>query len=404
MLVAALVVLDASLTFENIWPTPAVQLAWCAFHRARRLRAGSWRSSAAGRVRCRAPRLRGSAPSGPSWSSVTTRRSPRRRCTAATSTCTGICGSFPMWRRWSRGSRRGGSSYCRFPRAVLTLILLYALVRRAWRCVAASLTDDHQRRALIALSLAVVAWFIVHTCESRSAGRRHRTHVCLTRRPHLCPTGQVRRGSDGGIAHASRQPADDLRPLARTGRGRVSRVRRVVRRGQLRPAGARSADRREPGTARRGDSRNRPSGGLCVRRVADIRRIVVARPHQPSVRHRGARPRHQREADDGPAGHAGEGIRPPRIPHGRTDARSPSELAGRRVLWVQRNLRSRTPGLLGARVRLVRPSGPVLARTLRRARGRHEDRLAGALSSFPPSAHTFRSDRRRRTSRTGRAC
>ena len=164
-------------------------------------------------------------------------------------------------------------------------------------------------------------------------------------------------------------PPMTLRLLARAGRGRVSRVRRVVRRGQLRPAGARPADRREPGATRRGDSRNRPSGGLCVRRVADVRRLVVARPHQPAVRHRGARSRHQREADDRPARHAGEGVRPARLPHGRADARSASELAGRRVLRIQRDLRRRTPRLPGARVRLVRPSGSVLARALRRARG-----------------------------------
>ena len=54
--------------------------------------------------------------------------------------------------------------------AVLTLVLLYALLRLAWRCVAASLTDDHQRRALIAVSLAAIALFIIRPAKVEVPG------------------------------------------------------------------------------------------------------------------------------------------------------------------------------------------------------------------------------------------
>ena len=55
VLVAALVLLDASLTFENIWPTPAISGA-VRSRSSSPSACWSWRSSAAGSGRCRALR------------------------------------------------------------------------------------------------------------------------------------------------------------------------------------------------------------------------------------------------------------------------------------------------------------------------------------------------------------
>src|SRR5207244_3315964 len=50
-------------------------------------------------------------------------------------------------------------------------MLLHALLRLAWRCVAGSLTDDNPRRALIALSLAAVALFIGRPAKAEVPGK-----------------------------------------------------------------------------------------------------------------------------------------------------------------------------------------------------------------------------------------
>jgi len=169
VLVAALVVLDASLTFENIWPTPAVQwrgalsieLAVCVLGLAIVSRwfrplpraaiawvSAIWTVLVLGHyAEVTAPALYG-RDINLYWD---LRFIPDVAAMVAR--------VAPWWLIALSVSA-----------AVLTLILLYALIRRAWRCVAASLTDDYQCRALIALSLAVVALFVVIPAKAEVPG------------------------------------------------------------------------------------------------------------------------------------------------------------------------------------------------------------------------------------------
>src|SRR6476619_6538501 len=159
VLVAALVVLDASLTFENVWPTPAVhwraalsvELAICVLGLAivsrwarQPSRAGvNWLSAIwtllviGHYAEVTAPALYG-RDINLYWD---LRFMPEVAAMVTT--------VAPWWLIVLSGFG-----------AILVLALLYALLRLSWRCIAVSMADDHQRRALIALSLAAVAWFI----------------------------------------------------------------------------------------------------------------------------------------------------------------------------------------------------------------------------------------------------
>ena len=159
MLVAALVVLDASLTFENVWPTPAVhwraalsvELAVCVLGLAivsrwsrQPSRAGvNWLSAIwtllviGHYAEVTAPALYG-RDINLYWD--------LRFIPDVAAMVTTVA---PWWLIVLSGFG-----------AILVLVLLYALLRLSWRCIAVSMADDHQRRALIALSLAAVAWFI----------------------------------------------------------------------------------------------------------------------------------------------------------------------------------------------------------------------------------------------------
>ena len=87
-------ILNASLSFHNVWPTPADRLARRALDRVRVVLLAARR-----RPRLVAPlsrgALRGLPRSGWCSSSATTPTSRRRRSTAATSTCTGTCAYMP---------------------------------------------------------------------------------------------------------------------------------------------------------------------------------------------------------------------------------------------------------------------------------------------------------------------
>ena len=160
VLVAALVVLDASLTFENVWPTPAVQwlgalsleLAACVLGVAIVSRwsgppsrasiawlSGIWTVLVLGHyAEVTAPALYG-RDINLYWD--------LRFIPDVAAMVTRVAS---WWLIVLSASAAG-----------LTLVLLYALLRLAWRIVADSLTDDHQRRALIAISLAAFALFII---------------------------------------------------------------------------------------------------------------------------------------------------------------------------------------------------------------------------------------------------
>ena len=110
------------------------------------------------------------------------------------------------------------------------------------------------------------------------------------------------------------------------------------------------------------DPRHPPGGRLGVRRVADLRRLVVAGAHQPDVGRRGARPGHQREPDDAAARDAGDSLQAAGLSNGGADAGAAATMARRRVLRLRRHLRRHAPRLSRPRVRLVRDSRSVLAR------------------------------------------
>jgi hypothetical protein len=155
-LVVALLLLDASLTFENVWPTPAVhwrgalslELAVCVLVLAIVSRwsgppsraAIAWLSTLwtvlvlGHYAEITAPALYG-RDINLYWD--------LRFIPDVAAMVTKVA----SW--WLIALSVGG--------AALTLVLLYALLRRAWRCIAASMTDDHQRRTLIALSVAAAA-------------------------------------------------------------------------------------------------------------------------------------------------------------------------------------------------------------------------------------------------------
>ena len=169
VLVAAIVVLDASLTFENVWPTPAVhwrgalsvELAVCVLglgivsrwsrppsRAAIACLSAIWTLLVVGHyAEVTAPALYG-RDINLYWD--------LRFIPDVAAMVTTVA---PWWLIVLSVSG-----------AVLTLVLLYTLLGLAWRCIAASMADDHQRRALIALSLAAVAWFIVRPPKPDAPG------------------------------------------------------------------------------------------------------------------------------------------------------------------------------------------------------------------------------------------
>jgi hypothetical protein len=156
VLVAALVLLDASLTFENVWPTPAVQwrgalsieLAVCVLGLAivsrwsrppSRARIG-WLSAI--------------------WTVLVVGHYAEVTAPALYGRDINLYWDLRFIPDVAAMVTRVASWWLivlSVSAAVLTLLLIHALLRLAWRCVAASLADENQRRALIALSLAVLA-------------------------------------------------------------------------------------------------------------------------------------------------------------------------------------------------------------------------------------------------------
>ena len=91
-----------------------------------------------------------------------------------------------------------------------------------------------------------------------------------------------------GARRARTATGPAIRPGARGGRRRLRRLPRVLRRRELGAAGARRRARRQPGAPAGGCPRDRTRRRVGKGRVDHVRRGVVARPHQPAVRDRGA--------------------------------------------------------------------------------------------------------------------
>jgi len=160
VLVAALVVLDASLTFDNAWPTPAVH-----WHGALSVELAVCVLGLAIVSRWSRPWLRVTiAWLSAIWTLLVIGHYAEVTAPALYGRDINLYWDLQFIPDVAAMVTRVASWWLivlSVTGAVLTLVLLYALLRLAWRCVAASMTDDSQRRALIALSLAAMVWFIV---------------------------------------------------------------------------------------------------------------------------------------------------------------------------------------------------------------------------------------------------
>lgn len=167
--VAALVVLDASLTFENVWPTPAVhwrgalsvELAVCVVGMAIVSR---WSGP---------PARAAIAWLSAIWTVLVIGHYAEVTAPALYGRDINLYWDLQFIPDVAAMVTRVASWWLivlAVSSAVLTLVLLYTLLRLAWRCVAASMIDNSQRRALIALSLAAIAWFIVRPAKAEVPG------------------------------------------------------------------------------------------------------------------------------------------------------------------------------------------------------------------------------------------
>ena len=139
-------------------------------------------------------------------------------------------------------------------------------------------------------------------------------------------------------------------------------------------------------TLERGDRRDGPRQRLGVRRVADLRRRVVARAHLADVGRRGARPAYERGPDDPAPRHDRQRVLAPRLPEHRQHARVVVGLAGRIVLWLRRHLRGAAPRLSRSAIRVVHADRSVRARPHRRA-GDRAAAPAAAVHVLPDRQH-----------------
>ena len=293
-------ILDASLAFQNIWPTPAIR--WegelsIEFALRPLLIAADRRwlgppSRACGRARW---------PScGSCWRSATTRTSRHRhlygreinlywdmRYMPDVAAMVGRC----------RADLAGGCSALAVA-AIVCSSLLYRLFRWAlrWcprrrqrprsnardaRRVQASSSRCSRAQRLLESDLRSPACF----CDAGDGDLRAPGSLC--------------RGGAGAARSRCRPARHGLRPVAGQKRGRVSRSSSSRTARSRSSAGHRAWSR--AGRARRSTRRfvTPAASGLGVCRVADLRRLVLAGAHQPDVRRRGSRSRDECAADDG---------------------------------------------------------------------------------------------------------
>jgi hypothetical protein len=169
VLLAALVLLDASLTFENVWPTPAIdwhgalsiELAVCLLGMAI---VSLWFGP---------PSRAATAWLGAIWTVLVLGHYAEVTAPALYGRDINLYWDLRFIPDVAAMVTRVASWWLivlSVFATVLILVMLYALLRLAWRCVADSMRDDHQRRALIALSLATVALFIGRPARAEVPG------------------------------------------------------------------------------------------------------------------------------------------------------------------------------------------------------------------------------------------
>ncbi len=135
-------------------------------------------------------------------------------------------------------------------------------------------------------------------------------------------------------AHASAHTVARVVVRTTRGDGCLRRVHRIVRRGELRTLGGIAA-RLGPHSSVRRYRGDRSRCRLGAGRVANIRRLVVARAREFHLSHRSRRSRHQRAADDPAPRHPGQIVRSPWLPNHCADAWTPAAVAGRPFLWIR---------------------------------------------------------------------
>ena len=151
-----------------------------------------------------------------------------------------------------------------------------------------------------------------------------------------------------------------------------------------RPALRRSGWRLLVETSRRQFARHRSRRRVGFRRVADLRRQLMARAHQRSCRAVEVRDRDTNALlMTAEARHAGDGLQATRVSDGGDDAGLVAELARRRVLRLRRDLWRLPARLRRAAVRLVGHSRSVHAGADGRARGEASHRAAPLFVFFP---------------------
>ena len=169
VLVAAVVVLDASLTFENVWPTPAVhwngalsiELAACVLALA--IASRWWRRPSRALITCLSA----------IWTVLVIGHYAQVTAPALYGRDINLFWDLRFIPDVAAMVTRVASWWLivlSVSAAVLILAMLHALLRLAWRCVADSMTDNGQRRALAALSFAVVILFIVEPSKAEVPG------------------------------------------------------------------------------------------------------------------------------------------------------------------------------------------------------------------------------------------
>ena len=247
----------------------------------------------------------------------------------------------------------------------LVFVLLYTVLRWAFGRLGDAMSRDGERRALTVIATAMTCLVCGGTDRGAVFGRAgllcQGAVVRTACHRNLRTSGPARlpraRGAHGR-QRARTKPRDGFGLRADQRRGRPPALHRGLRRDQLRPAGIRRRSRGQPRRPRSRGSRHASPRGVGLRRIADLRWQLVARPHQPDVRRRGERSGYERPADDAEARHARHRHRAPRLSHGRRDARHVAGLAGRRVLRIRRDLRRRAARLPRPAVRMVGHSRP----------------------------------------------
>ena len=238
--------------------------------------------------------------------------------------------------------------------AVLLLYVMFVLVRSAMRRLGTAMLDARERRLLGALAAVVIMLFAGEQLTDRLPVAFGNPVLTTFARQVPLVIGAV-----AGSASLDPSPPMDS-DLALVKGADVLLV-------FLESYGAVSYDQPEFNrllTPSRGqlEAAIRATGRDVVStfvEIADLWWQFLAGPSEPAVRRRGPRSEHQCRLDDAEAGHAGHGVQPSGLPHGRPHARIVATMAGRRLLRIRRYLWRRETRLSRPAVWVVEHVGSI---------------------------------------------